>query len=105
MDALLFIVGVLATWRITYMVLNEAAPFDLLGKFRYKLGVGEYEGTRPDEGSLRQLFSCFKCLSIWAALPFALLIAWGDWWWVLPYDLAISGLAIFVQAYAERQGM
>lgn len=104
-ETILFIVSVLATWRVTYMLLNEAAPFDVFGRFRHLLGVGEYEGTRPEPGSLRQLFSCFKCLSVWVAMPPAFLMCQGDAAYFVGLVLAISAAAILVQDYAEKRGM
>lgn len=102
---LLVILAILATWRITYMVQNENAPGAVFAKLRKKLRVGEYNDHSIKPGSFRDLMQCFKCLSFWAALPWALYIGWGSWQLVVLLLLAIAAGAIFLQDYAEKRGM
>ena len=62
------ILCILGVWRITHLLQAEDGPGDLLVHFRRQAGTGFW-------GSL---LDCFYCLSVWIALPFALLI--GESW-------------------------
>lgn len=57
-----FLLMGLAVWRISHLLSQEDGPFDLVIKFRSKLGQG-YFGS---------LLDCFYCLSLWVALPLAI---------------------------------
>ena len=58
------VVGILAVWRITHMLSAEDGPWNLVVWMRRKAG----------SGFLGSLLDCFYCLSLWIAVPFALLI-------------------------------
>ena len=81
-----FVLAALATWRLTHVFAREDGPLNLLRKFRGWLGQGVWG----------KLISCFYCLSLWIALPFApfvggsLLEMLVTWW-------AISGAAILLE--------
>ena len=62
-----FILGVLSVWRITHLLNAEDGPWDLLARLRRLAGIG-FSG---------QLLDCFYCLTLWIAIPFALLIGQG----------------------------
>ena len=72
------IVAVLATWRITHLLANEDGPADLVARFRLRLGTG----------LAGQLMDCFKCLSLWVALPIALFVT------KRPLDLLLTWVAL-----------
>ena len=72
------IVAVLATWRITHLLANEDGPADLVARFRLRLGTG----------LAGQLMDCFKCLSLWVALPIALFVTRQ------PLDLLLTWVAL-----------
>ena len=59
-----FILAILATWRITHLLVNEDGPLDLIVRMRTRLG----------SGFLGELMDCFHCLSLWVAAPLALLV-------------------------------
>jgi hypothetical protein len=75
--SLRLIVAVLATWRITHLLANEDGPADLVARFRLRLGTG----------LAGQLMDCFKCLSLWVALPIALFVTRR------PLDLLLTWVA------------
>lgn len=107
MIILYFLLAVFATWRVTYMVQNDALPGNVLGKLRERLHILEHYGGNFDEikpGSLRDLFSCFRCLSFWVALPFAIFIGSGVFEVILLL-LAINGGAIILNAWVQRLGL
>ncbi|HEX7584213.1 MAG TPA: DUF1360 domain-containing protein, partial [Prolixibacteraceae bacterium] len=59
-----FIICTLAVWRITHLLSQEDGPFDTVIKFRKLFG----------QGFFGNLLDCFYCLSIWIAVPFAILL-------------------------------
>lgn len=77
---LYLILSVFAVWRVTHMLGKEDGPFDIIFLMRKKAGAGFF-------GSL---LDCFYCLSIWWAIPFALLLAHNLPQGIL-YWLALSG--------------
>ncbi|MEF8699663.1 MAG: DUF1360 domain-containing protein [Candidatus Accumulibacter sp. UW26] len=58
------LLGILAVWRITHLLQAEDGPWELVVRLRAHAGSG-WAG---------QLMDCFYCLSLWIALPFALLL-------------------------------
>ena len=60
--------GILAVWRITSLVGSEDGPWDVFAKLRNSVG----------DGFFAKGLGCFYCLSLWVALPFALVI--GESW-------------------------
>ena len=57
----LFVLAVLAVWRVTHLFHAEDGPFNLLARFRQRVG----------KNMLGDLLDCFYCLSLWMAAPFA----------------------------------
>ncbi|HKF57665.1 MAG TPA: hypothetical protein VKJ45_19565 [Blastocatellia bacterium] len=85
-----FVLAVLATWRITHLISSEDGPADLIVRLRARLG----------NGLAGQLMDCFKCLSIWVALPAAVFVG-GKAVHVLVTWLAISGATCLIQRAGE----
>jgi hypothetical protein len=56
------VVGALATWRITHLLVEEDGPGDAVLRARRAAGAGV----------IGRAMDCFYCSSIWVALPFAL---------------------------------
>ena len=86
-----FVVAVLATWRLARLIAREDGPFDLVVKLRAQAG----------DGFAGQLMDCPYCLSLWIAMPFALMLADSAAAWVAAW-LAISGGASFLENLLER---
>jgi hypothetical protein len=86
MDALRFIILTLATWRVTHLIQAEDGPWDVIFKIRKLLG----------DGFVGSLMDCFFCLSIWVAIPFAVMEGHkiADYF---AYTMAFSGGAIIIQ--------
>lgn len=90
-----FIIASFAVWRVTSLLNREAGPFAILDYFRQFIGIIDDKGRKVAKNELAELFICPFCLSVWVALPFALilypfpasLIAW----------LALSGAAIAIE--------
>jgi hypothetical protein len=84
-----FVLAVLATWRVTHLLAEEDGPADLVVKFRSLLG----------DSPAGHLMDCFKCLSMWVAIPAAFFVTRMPLEWV-PVWLALSGAACLLQRLA-----
>jgi len=80
------VLEILGVWRVTHMLHAEDGPWNLLVRFRQRLG----------DGLLGQLLDCFYCLSIWISAPFAWL-AGASWKERLLLWPALSGAAILLE--------
>ena len=69
MRAYRFILGLLTVWRITHLLHAEDGPWDIVVRLRRAAGNGFWG----------KLLDCFYCLSLWSAVPLALLL--GRTWW------------------------
>jgi hypothetical protein len=68
MNAYRLALGILAVWRLTHLLNAEDGPWDLLVSLR-RLAGSSFWGS---------LLDCFYCLSLWIALPFAIVL--GERW-------------------------
>ena len=87
----LFLLCVLAVWRVSHLLSQEDGPFDLVIKFRKLFG----------QGFFGNLLDCFYCLSIWVSIPFAGWLA-GDWKEGVVTWLALSGGACILFKLTEK---
>lgn len=85
-----FIVAALAVWRITHLLQAEDGPWQMIVRFRRALGSGMW-------GSL---LDCFYCLSVWIAVPFAVIVG-ASWRERLLLWPALSGAAILMERMGE----
>lgn len=100
-----FMVLALATWRISYMLVVEDGPYDILDKIRRKLGV-EYasDGTPYSENTWGNLFTCVWCISVWVGTLFFVIDYINMTWIGIPFALsAISILANEVLSWLVHQ--
>jgi hypothetical protein len=82
----LLVLGSLGVWRVTHLLNAEDGPWALLVKLRAAAGDGIWGG----------LLDCFNCLSLWIAVPFAVLLGVG-WGQRVLLWLAFSAAAIFLE--------
>ena len=59
-----FVLGVLATWRISHLFVHEDGPADMVVRIRARLGTSILGG----------LMDCFYCMSMWVAIPMTLVL-------------------------------
>lgn len=79
------IVGALATWRVAAYLYTDKGLFGEMQRLRDRISHGD--------GWLLEQFTCFWCLSIWAAIfvtPVALIA------WPMLVPVAFSGVAILL---------
>src|SRR4029077_12287536 len=74
----MFVMAVVATWRVTHLLAREDGPADLVVRFRARLG----------HGMAGKLMDCFECLSLWVAMPIAFFVSRR------PVDLLLIWLAL-----------
>jgi hypothetical protein len=91
MNWYLFIISILAVWRVTHLIQAEDGPFDLIFKLR-KLAGKSIVGS---------LMDYFFCLSIWVALLPAVYIGitWVERILLVP---ALSAGAIFLNRIHDK---
>ena len=89
------IVLMMAAWRITSLIGFEEGPFDIILKFRNKIGVAE-EG----ENFTSKLFICIWCLSVWVA-PVAVLVYLSLPLWVLLIPAVSTGVILLDKVISE----
>jgi hypothetical protein len=63
-----FSVALLGVWRVTHLLAAEDGPWDAVARLREAAGPGSWG----------KLLDCFACLSLWVAMPFALIV--GSTW-------------------------
>jgi hypothetical protein len=88
-----FALGVLATWRVTHLLVAEDGPWDLFARLRRRLG----------KSMLGKLLDCFYCFSLWVSAVFCVFLA------QTPKDafllwLSLSAAAILLENVSARLG-
>jgi len=92
MQWLTFVMGILAVWRISYLLSQEDGPFDIIIRIRKQIGSGFFGN----------LLDCFYCISIWVSIPFAYLLCEG-WLDGIITLFALSGAASLLFNFSEKQ--
>ena len=97
----ILILAILASWRLTNLLVNEPGPFNLSYHFRKLTGTAELNGELPPnkEPFLASLFGCIYCTSFWsgillAALASPMIIMSDLGWQVKVYVILILPFAI-----------
>jgi hypothetical protein len=80
------VVALLATWRLTHLIVAEDGPWNIVARLRQRAGAGV----------LGQMMDCFNCTSMWVALPIVFWIS-DDWIVRLVAWPALSGGAILLE--------
>ena len=87
------LVGALATWRVTHLLVAEDGPGDMVVRLRRRAG----------DGWLGSAMDCFYCLSIWTAAPVAAAVARRPREMPLIW-LALSGAACLLERATTEKG-
>jgi len=80
------LVAALGVWRLTHLLVAEDGPWRVAASLRQRAGGGWFG----------ELLGCFYCLSLWIAVPFALLAGDTMLERVLLWP-ALSGAAILLE--------
>jgi len=86
-----FVIGALATWRVTHLVVYEDGPWDLIVRVRRRAG----------DGFWGRLMDCFYCASMWVAATVAFAFRPNLADWVLLW-LGLSGAACLLDRLARE---
>lgn len=97
MTPLTLIVGGLAVWRLSHMIVKENGPLMVFTRLRAFLGR-----TQKRSGGLFDMISCVYCISFWIGLLAALWVA-PTLFHVIGYGLAFSGVATLLEAYMSSR--
>jgi hypothetical protein len=87
-----WVLAVLATWRLTHLLVREDGPFDVVARARAALG----------HGLLGRMADCFNCTSLWVAIPFSLWIS-TEPLEALVLWLAVSGAACLCERVGQPE--
>lgn len=94
------LIGILATWRISSLLVNESGPYDIMGRFRDRVGVAYDERSRPyGKNVVATMLLCLWCTSFWVGAVVAVLTVPSAW---LLYALACSAGAIMVDRWMKH---
>jgi hypothetical protein len=88
-----FVLGALATWRLTRLVAYEDGPADVIVRIRARIG----------DAPLGSFLDCFSCVTIWIAAPVALAVVRQRRDAPLTW-LALSGAACLVERATALSG-
>lgn len=93
------LIFILATWRVSSLLVREAGPFHIFEKLRELTGITHDEDGNileiPDDRFWVELLSCIWCCSIWVAIGWTvlwLIIPENSVWIALPFALSAGGL-------------
>ncbi len=86
------VLGSLCVWRVTHLLHAEDGPWDLVVRLRRLAGAGFWGGV----------LDCFYCLSLWVAVPLALVLGEG-WKERLLLWPALSGAAILLERATSKK--
>lgn len=86
------VIGILCVWRVTHLLHAEDGPWDLMARLRKHAGTGFWAS----------LIDCFYCLSLWTAIPFALILS-EEWKERLLLWPALSAAAILLERATLRE--
>ncbi len=88
------VLGILGVWRITHLFYAEDGPWDIFVRLRKLAGSGFWG----------KLLDCFYCLSLWIAVPFALVL--GDGWMerIFLWPAFSAGAILLERAISRLQG-
>lgn len=99
-----FLIGILATWRLSAMLSYEAGMFNIFIRFREFIGIVHDDNgdvVDSDGSFLADLFSCIWCLSVWVGLFVGLIIYFFPVLVVIFYPFALSAGAILIERFAR----
>jgi hypothetical protein len=86
------IVGILAVWRLSHLLVSEAGPWDVFKWMRRRFARSVFG----------DLVNCFYCLSVWVSVPFAFFLN-GTWKGRLLLWPALSAGAIIIERTLHRE--
>lgn len=99
MELVMLLVSGLASWRLTYMLIEDDGPLDVFAKFRKFVGVTYDEHGYPvPKTSFSKGLMCFYCQSIWWGFIFGLSYVFlREATLLLAFPFALSTVALLIR--------
>ena len=102
-----FILSVLATYRLSEMLVKDDGPFLLIAHLRSFVIRKSADEQKYSNGyawqSAEELFNCAHCMGVWVAAFFSLLLGWnsrlGN---IIILILSMAGLQSFIQRLKDK---
>ena len=99
----MFLISILAVWRISSLLVREDGPFDAFLKLRTKAGIQFDEYSNPKVTSVwAGILSCIWCCSVWVSFVIAFLNKPVNIFDYFQKALALSTGAIIVDEVLQR---
>jgi hypothetical protein len=105
MSILLFLILALATWRISYMLVNEDGPYAILANFRRLLGVRYDDYSQVYGISMPgKLLTCVYCTSVWVGIAHVIiwLVCGSTVSVAVALPFALSAVAIIINGCIDK---
>jgi len=102
---LIFLTLILATWRISSLLVDERGPRDVFAKLRYRAGIRFNMHSEPYADTLLgEMLLCVWCTSFWVGLFWTLFFLFTPEWLylLLALPFALSAGAIWFMKFMER---
>ncbi len=96
MDLTILIIGGLATWRLSHMIVKESGPLMVFARLRAFLAR-----TQKRSGGFFDLISCLYCVSFWIGLV-ASIFASRNIIHILAYTLSFSAIATIIMVILQK---
>lgn len=94
------IVGSLATWRFSLMLVVDYGPGDVFQALRVKAGVYILGDDGRPETFFGKLLECVWCTSVWVAVGVFLILLTPLWPVLIPF--ALSAAAILMNSLCKK---
>lgn len=88
---LFLLIGPIVIWRMTHMMQEENGPFAVFARIRAFIA----SHTSDRVGGVNEGYNCFKCLSVWLSMLYAVGLSDSFAQWVA-ITFFLSGIAIFL---------
>jgi hypothetical protein len=89
---------ILATWRLSALLTDEAGPFDVFAHLRWLVGVRIDDVGQPYGANVLACgLLCLRCTSVWIGASWAVLYyIWPDmaFWLALPFALSAGAISM-----------
>jgi hypothetical protein len=96
----LFVIGMIASYRLTLLIHEEAGPWDIFGKLRDRIGIRYDErSNRVATNELAKMVLCPYCLSIWVAFGVFTFMWFLPSVQVVALPFAMSGGVVFLRKW------
>ena len=99
-----FLILALATWRVSYMLVNEDGPYAIVARLRQLLGVRYDEYSHAYGLSMPgKLLTCVYCTSVWVGIAYVIIYLVNSFMaTVVALPLALSAVAIIINDFCDK---